>query len=471
MTADRCAGSENGFRPGAPGMPTAADLMARNRARAGELAEAATRVRRFLGLQVGVAAVETRPASDGASVAAEVWVADSPSGLPRRALPDGTLVTELNDYETDYLYEEIFVEEVYATRGDPLPAEPVVLDIGANIGMFSLYIARLRPGARIYAFEPAPDAFAALSANVADHGLPVTCLPWAVGGRSEPGEMTVYPRAAVFSSIAGDAAADRTAIAAAIANAVDDSRSAGVVDQLADTRMEGARTVPIEVTTLPDVLDRLGESHVDLLKLDAEGAETAILGGLDAAHWLRIERIAMEVHQDAAVDELTSMLTARGYTCSVVSVPALRDTGYTNLSAQRSRPRAAAPVREGVPRVAEFAPESAYERLRLAVSGLGVPVELTVHRGPARTAPRTRAATDVDAALLAELAAIWSEALRREVGPDDDFFAAGGSSLVAVRMLGRVRERFGGDVGLADLLEEPTLAALAARLSDDGTGR
>ncbi|WTW99340.1 FkbM family methyltransferase [Streptomycetaceae bacterium NBC_01309] len=451
-------------------MPTAADLVARGRVRADELAEAAARVKRFLGLQVGVTAVETRPTSDLSAVSAEVWVADSPSGLPRRALPDGTPVTELNDYETNYLYEEIFVEEVYATQGGDLPAAPVVLDVGANIGMFSLYLARQRPGARIYAFEPAPDAFAALSANVTHHGLPVTCLPWGVGGRTGSGEMTVYPHAAVFSSIAGDTAADRAAIAAAIATAVDDDRSAGVVDQLADARMAGARTVPIEVVSLPDVLDRLGEARVDLLKLDAEGAETAILGALDKSHWARIDRIAMEVHQDAAVDDMTKMLTDAGYTCTVVSVPALRDTGYTNLSARRDSPAREAPRRAHKPRVAEHAPPSAYERLREAVRGLGVPVELTVHSGPARTAPGTRAAADFDPSMLSELAAIWGDVLGRDVGPGDDFFTAGGSSLAAVRMLGRVRQRFGGEVGLADLLSDPTLAALAARLSDPGAG-
>ncbi len=46
----------------------------------------------------------------------------------------------------------------------------------------------------------------------------------------------------------------------------------------------------------------------------------------------------------------------------------------------------------------------------------------------------------------------------------DDFFAAGGTSLTAVRALARIRERVGGELGLADLMEDPTPVGLAARI-------
>jgi FkbM family methyltransferase len=94
----------------------------------------------------------------------------------------------------------------------------------------------------------------------------------------------------------GDPRADRAAIQAAIDAAVGDRGSAAVVDEMAAARIEGAHTVSIEVVALPEVLRQLGDARIDLLKLDAEGAETGILGSLAADDWQRIDRIVMEVH-------------------------------------------------------------------------------------------------------------------------------------------------------------------------------
>jgi len=47
------------------------------------------------------------------------------------------------------------------------------------------------------------------------------------------------------------------------------------------------------------------------------------------------------------------------------------------------------------------------------------------------------------------------------VGADDDFFALGGHSLMAVRLISRIREAFGVEVQLADLFDHPTVVELA----------
>ncbi len=71
------------------------------------------------------------------------------------------------------------------------------------------------------------------------------------------------------------------------------------------------------------------------------------------------------------------------------------------------------------------------------------------------------------------LAAIWREVLRvDDVGRDDDFFALGGNSLMALRLLRQVQQRFGeGSLALADVFNTPTIVGQALRLDQRETPR
>ncbi|WP_030785556.1 non-ribosomal peptide synthase/polyketide synthase [Streptomyces sp. NRRL S-920] len=78
-----------------------------------------------------------------------------------------------------------------------------------------------------------------------------------------------------------------------------------------------------------------------------------------------------------------------------------------------------------------------------------------------RTAPRTPAERLV--------AAAWTDVLdTAEVGADDDFFALGGDSILAVRVTSRLRAAFGTEVSPRLLFTHPTLRDLAAALGQPG---
>jgi len=69
--------------------------------------------------------------------------------------------------------------------------------------------------------------------------------------------------------------------------------------------------------------------------------------------------------------------------------------------------------------------------------------------------------------LQEQVAAIWSRALGvKKIGPDDNFFALGGHSLLGVKVIAEIQTRTGmeEELKLADLLEFPTLGAFTEHL-------
>jgi len=68
-----------------------------------------------------------------------------------------------------------------------------------------------------------------------------------------------------------------------------------------------------------------------------------------------------------------------------------------------------------------------------------------------------------------ELVRIWERVLgHRPIGVRDNFFALGGHSFLAVRMLAEIRERFASDLPLPVVLQRPTIEALAAVIHERG---
>ena len=72
----------------------------------------------------------------------------------------------------------------------------------------------------------------------------------------------------------------------------------------------------------------------------------------------------------------------------------------------------------------------------------------------------------------AQLQALWQEVLDvRPIGIHDRFFALGGHSLLAMRLLALVEKRFSRQLKIAELLQHPTIAGLAAVLRGEGQAR
>ena len=83
---------------------------------------------------------------------------------------------------------------------------------------------------------------------------------------------------------------------------------------------------------------------------------------------------------------------------------------------------------------------------------------------PAEPVERSAAARPARTLVEELIAGIWVDLLGAAPSPGDDFFAAGGHSLLAARLTSRLRQAFAVDLPLRAVFEAPTLGGLARRV-------
>jgi FkbM family methyltransferase len=144
--------------------------------------------------------------------------------------------------------------ETFEVLKDLLPKSEVILDIGANIGLYAIFLAKNKPSAKIYAFEPAQGIFTRLEKNIELNLLPnVYCINKAVSNVSGRLQLRV-PKG-------GDISSD--------ASIIKDFHRADD-----DCILEN-----IESITLDDFARINAIEKIDLIKMDVETAEPLVLMG------------------------------------------------------------------------------------------------------------------------------------------------------------------------------------------------
>jgi FkbM family methyltransferase len=168
------------------------------------------------------------------------------------------------------------------------PGAETMLDLGANIGLFSLYSALRNPGARIIAVEPFPVTFARLETNIARNGMAnrVDCRN--IGVAQRPGVRAM--------SVEGP------------------SQCRGLLPPDSAATANGCSWVNVMTfeDLVRDACEHLQTDRLDLVKIDIEGGEHEALLAAPPESFLPIQELGMEYHPNHPKRPLFDHLRSAG---------------------------------------------------------------------------------------------------------------------------------------------------------------
>lgn len=203
---------------------------------------------------------------------------------------------------------EIFVRGCYDIAS--IPAGATVVDIGANIGIFSIRAGRVAQ--RVIACEPFPANVELLKAHVAMNAMP---------------HVQVH-------AVAIAAAPGRSALVLP-----DDD---GYVGRYSLHPGRGSRTIEVECISLDDLVRKADIKRIDLLKVDCQGSEYEILFAASQATLAIIDQLIVECEvfpgrADWSQESLHRYLEARGFAVT-------NDGNLLHAIRSRGEPTGAPPV-------------------------------------------------------------------------------------------------------------------------------
>ena len=247
-------------------------------------------------------------------------------------LPNGLHVFGLTRDDTIMIYRDIFEDDCYRRHGVTIHDGDCILDVGANTGLFLLFLNQICKTAHVFAFEPVPATFEVLRRNAEAHNkLDLQLFNVGLSDKRGSATFAYYPRMSNASTMYPDDS--ELAVTRGQDYVLERFRALpyplsallGLLPGRGRRFAERVRQfylkkqeVTCELRTLSDVLRECNISHVDLLKIDAEQSEDNILAGLADEDWPKIRQLIVEVHYGAAATQhVVGQLRRRGFRTEV----------------------------------------------------------------------------------------------------------------------------------------------------------
>lgn len=283
-------------------------------------------------------------------------------------LPDNVLIDYVSELDVKFLFDEISTDDLYLIKGAEQPlteggdkeeVATVIVDVGANIGLFALEALKKKSQNNrkciLYAFEPSPETYKALKSNLErkfkdDPNVSLCLANEAVGdGKEDSISFTSFPNAAGWSTAIEDEKETlANVVEYAVAFIIKHAPTFLMLQTFARFVLEknlffvksafiksicffvvkwlsrGKRIETVPCVTLSNAIfkDETNENNndkkkkkINLLKIDVERYELSVLRGIREEDFANIETIVVEVHDKedkTGVQDVVALLKSRG---------------------------------------------------------------------------------------------------------------------------------------------------------------
>jgi len=156
----------------------------------------------------------------------------------------------------------VWLIEEYKKENFEIKPNDVVIDVGAHIGLFTIYASQFCTNGKIYSFEPFVDNYELLLENITLNNLDnVKSFNQAISNSNEPIKLFLN----------------------------DDESGHSMFSQ-------SSKSIIVDSISLQKFFDENQIKHCNFLKLDCEGAEYEIIKNLPFEYFQKIDKLVIEYH-------------------------------------------------------------------------------------------------------------------------------------------------------------------------------
>jgi len=262
---------------------------------------------------------ETVKASDHDEITADL----SLSSASKFKNKHGSVLFSLTQAEISDFWDKIFEREHYAgpklnkAKRFKIDEDGVILDIGANIGLFTLWAAQKYPQTRIMAFEPIPPTWACAEANRRIfNATNAVVLKQGVSDKANTAIFTYLPLAPAYSTMFTlYGAKKRKQLNGLIDLLKKDSAAADSLNpENFKVALSKEASYACKLTTVEEIFRIHAVDKISLMKISSERSELAILKGVGDKNWGKIDNIVIQVEDnDEILPEVVRILEAHDF--------------------------------------------------------------------------------------------------------------------------------------------------------------